>query len=282
MADAGVGEAALIAAAAESAAAASAAGATAAAVLPEVIGAGATLAGTAGTAAAAAAPEVIAATAAPAIAETVATAAAPALAETTALAAPTAAEAAAIAPTAVATTDAPIFLGATQAEPLLGSSVAGGDVALSSAPSEPLLGSGAIGGGEGLGSSSTGLISENLAGAELIDKPTGTIAQSLTGKTGIDPGLPGRLGNWWETSSVGDKLSAAGKVLGGVSTASKALTPSTPQSGPKRTMQPGKPGQPMGGEQALAQVIEGLLKRRDAYLAGQGVPVAYRPRSLLG
>ena len=48
-------------------------------------------------------------------------------------------------------------------------------------------------------------------------------------------------------------------------------------------MTPGTTGKPQGGEQALAQVVEALLKRRDAYSGAQyGTPVAYRPRGLLG
>ncbi len=37
-------------------------------------------------------------------------------------------------------------------------------------------------------------------------------------------GLLGQLGDWWDTSSVGDKLSAGGKLLSGVGTAGSAAS----------------------------------------------------------
>jgi len=96
-------------------------------------------------------------------------------------------------------------------------------------------------------------------------------------------GLLDKAAAWWDKATLGEKLKAGGTVLSGVSTAAKAATPSTPQSGPKTTIRPGTTGKPAGGEQTLAQVVEALLKRRDAYTGAQyGVPVAYRPRGLLG
>jgi hypothetical protein len=251
MADAGVGEAAILAAVApEVIGGAAAAGTTAAttaaalaAMAPEAIGAAGALAGTA-----AVAPE-IAAAAVPSLAL--------AVPEVAAVTVPTAAEAAAtLAPTAAE----PIFLGGTTTEPLLGAGVQGGAVTDAS-----LLG----------------------PAAAPADVPLVTPSGVTVGTEAYGPqeaqGLLGKIGTWWDKATLGEKLKAGGTVLSGVSTAAKAASPSTPSSGPKTTIRPGTTGKPMGGEQALAQVVEALLKRRDAYTGGQsGVPVAYRPRGLLG
>ena len=255
MADAGIGEAAILAAAAESAAAAGGTAATVAATLPEVV--------------AAAAP-VVAGTAA----ETAATAV-PALA----LAAPEAAAVAApevVAPIAAAATDVPAVSGG-----LLGAD------ALGAAPGE---------GGLFLGAADTQPVTGGLLGSA-AEYPLPGSAADFGGPSGISVGttqfgppetslgvLSDKLANWWETSSLGDKLSVGGKALGGISSAQKVLAPTAGTSaGPKTTIKPGSVGQPRGGEQALAAVVEALLKRRDAYTgAAYGTPVAYRPRGLLG
>lgn len=260
MADAGVGEAALLAAAAEASAATAATAGTVAATLPEVVAAAAPV--VAGTAA------ETAATAVPALAL-----AAP---EAAALTVPTAAEAAAtVAPTVAATTTeaAPITLLATESEPL-----SGGLLASSTTPTVATE-----------APATTGLLGVT---PEPIGPPTaegvwGGAPEAVTGTEQFGPSTPGlldKLGNWWETSSLGDKLSVGGKALGGISSASKVLAPTAGSSaGPKTTIKPGSTGQPRGGEQALAQVVEALLKRRDAYSgAPYGTPVAYRPRGLLG
>lgn len=240
MADAGIGEAALLAA-----------------VAPEVVG-GATAAGTTAAALAAMAPEAIGAAGALAGTAAVAPELAAAAVPTLGLAIPQAATAGVTVPAIAEAAAEPIFLGAAQSEPITGGLLAQ-DI------------------GFGAGNVAPGWAGETLpAGASLPSTPaikTGEFA----------PGLLDRLGTWWDKATLGEKLDAGGKVLGGVSTASKALTPSTPQSGPKTTIRPGTTGKPMGGEQALAQVVEALLKRRDAYTGAQyGVPVAYRPRGLLG
>ena len=256
MADAGIGEAALLAAAAESAAAAGGTAAAAAALAPEVIGAGTALAGTA----AAAAPAVEAA-----IAPTLALAT-PAV---EAAVVPTAAEAAAsLAPTAAE----PIFLGGTTSEPLLGSGVIEGGVWDSTAPTTGLLGdTGAAGTWEGPAT----LQVSDVSAPGVLDTGTWSEAGSK--------GLLDKAAAWWDKATLGEKLKAGGTLASGVSTAAKAATPSTPSSGPKTTIRPGTTGKPMGGEQTLAQVVEALLKRRDAYTGAQyGTPVAYRPRGLLG
>jgi len=244
MADAGVGEAALLAAVApEVIGGAAAAGTTAAttaaalaAMAPEAIGAAGALAGTA-----AVAPE-IAAAAVPTLGLAIPT---------------TAAEAAAtIAPAATE----PIFLGGTTSEPLLGTGVQGGAVTDAS------------------------LLRPSAApeGVPNVTQSGVTVGTEAYGPQEAQ-GLLGKLGTWWDKATLGEKLKAGGTVLSGVSTAAKAATPSTPSSGPKTTIRPGTTGKPMGGEQTLAQVVEALLKRRDAYTGGQyGVPVAYRPRGLLG
>lgn len=214
----------------------------------------------AATAAAVAAAE--AATAGGAALAGTAAAAAPeiaaAAAPTLALAAP---EATAALPVAEAVATAgpaePVFLGATSSEPLLGTA-AGGTVTDAS------------------------LLGPTTAAA---DAPLATPSGVTVGTEAFGPPeSSGLLGNWWNTTSAAEKLSAGGKLLSGVSAASKAATPSTPSSGPKTTIRPGTTGKPQGGEQVLAQIVEGLLKRRDAYQQGQlgGVPVVYRPRGLLG
>ena len=255
MADAGIGEAALLAAAAESAGAAAAAGTTAAttaaalaAMAPEAIGAAGALAGTA-----AVAPE-IAAAAVPTLGLAIPTTAA----EAAASLAPVAAE--------------PIFLGGTTSEPLLGSGVIEGGVWDSTAPTTGLLGdTGAAGTWEGPAT----LQVSDVSAPGVLDTGTWSEAGSK--------GLLDKAAAWWDKATLGEKLKAGGTLASGVSTAAKAATPSTPSSGPKTTIRPGTTGKPMGGEQTLAQVVEALLKRRDAYTGAQyGVPVAYRPRGLLG
>ena len=95
-------------------------------------------------------------------------------------------------------------------------------------------------------------------------------------------GLLDKAAAWWDKATLGEKLKAGGTLASGLSTAAKATSP-TPQPGSKTTIRPGTTGKPQGGEQTLAQVVEALLKRRDAYTGAQyGVPVAYRPRGLLG
>ena len=249
MADGGITEAALLAAAADTAAAGGTAAATAAAAaaLPEVASAGAGLLGTA----AAAAPEVAAATV-PEIA-----AAAP---EAFATAAPEVA----------AATDAaadPIFLGASQSVPEAGAVPAAGAV------TEPTASSAAGG---------------------LLDAPSSLHSAAWQAGTGQfadptvvrSPSLLAQLGNWWDTASAGDKLSAGGKLLSGVGTATSAAQAATPKPapGPSHTIQPGAVGRPQGGEQQLAALVDAMLKKRDAYQQGQlgGAPIAYRPRGLLG
>lgn len=272
MADAGIGEAAILAAAAESAAAAGGTAATVAATLPEVV--------------AAAAP-VVAGTAA----ETAATAV-PALA----LAAPEAAAIAApevVAPIAAAATDvpavsggllaggetAPISLLSTQSEPV----TAG---LLGSAAEYPLPGAGDLA-GQTFAAQDIGFGAGNLGpgfGGETLPSGTGLPSTPAITTGDYAPSLLDKLGKWWETSSLGDKLSVGGKGLAGISAAQKVVAPTAGTSaGPKTTIKPGSVGQPRGGEQALAAVVEALLKRRDAYTgAAYGTPVAYRPRGLLG
>jgi len=259
MADAGIGEAALLAAAAESAAAAggTAAATTAAlAALPAVVEGGALAAGTA-------------AAAAPALEAAVAPTLALATPAVEAAVVPTAAQAAAsLAPTAAE----PIFLGGTTSEPLLGSGVIEGGVWDSTAPTTGLLGdTGAAGTWEGPAT----LQVSDVSAPGAIDTGTWSEAGSK--------GLLDKAAAWWDKATLGEKLKAGGTLASGVSTAAKAVTPSTPSSGPKTTIRPGTTGKPMGGEQTLAQVVESLLKRRDAYTGAQyGTPVAYRPRGLLG
>ena len=255
MADAGVGEAALLAAVApEVIGGAAAAGTTAAttaaalaAMAPEAIGAAGALAGTA-----AVAPE-IAAAAVPTLGLAIPTTAA----EAAATIAPAAAE--------------PIFLGGAVSEPAAAGPVIEGGV-WDSAATPGLLGdTGAAGTWEGPAT----LQVSDLSAPGVVD--TGTWSEAGS-KSLLDKAVA-----WWDKATLGEKLKAGGTVLSGVSTAAKATSPSTPSSGPKTTIRPGTTGKPMGGEQTLAQVVEALLKRRDAYTGGQyGVPVAYRPRGLLG
>lgn len=269
MADAGIGEAAILAAAAEASAAAAGTAGVAAATLPEVLG---TAAAAAGGTAAAAAPEIAAATV-------------PALA----LAAP---EAAAVAAPEVA---APIAAAATEV-PAVGGGLLGGAETLGPAAGETsgLLGSGAAETPSiSLLSTQSEPVTGGLLGQGAAEYPLpGAAADygSIGTTTGTEqfgpnaPGLLDKLGTWWDKATLGDKLSAGGKVLGGVSAASKAATGTQGTSaGPKTTIRPGVTGKPQGGEQALAAVVEALLKRRDAYTGAQyGTPVAYRPRGLLG
>jgi len=116
-----------------------------------------------------------------------------------------------------------------------------------------------------------------------LDAPVATPSGVTVGTEAFGPPTDaGLLGNWWNTATLGDKIKAGGTLLSGVSAGSKALTPTAPTSGPKTTIRPGTTGKPGGGEQVLAQLVESLLKRRDAYAQLGGVPVAYRPRGLLG
>jgi hypothetical protein len=286
MADAGIGEAAILAAAAESASAAAAAGGTAAATAalaaaPEVLGAGAAAAG---AGAAAAAPEVLGAVAAP---ELVGAALPAATAATEVPAALGAGEA------------APIVLGATQAEPVAGAGLLGGaetfgPVTAAETPGGALSG-GILGGGTEFGpataseaSAYPGLVSGGPVTPAQLAAPNAPSWGGVNLGSGqvVDPtkaSLLDKAGTWWANSSLGDKVSAGGKALSAVSGASKALSPSTPTKGPSRTQTPGKVGQPTGGEKALAEIVKNMLDKRDQYLGAQsGVPIAYRPRSLLG
>ena len=257
MADGGISEVAIAAAAAEASAAAEAAaaagtaatiGATAATAADVAGAAGAGLAGTAAETAAAAAPE-IAATAAPEIA-----AATPAVA------------------------DAP-FLGATASEPLLGPTVAAPTVAPTTVPETSLLG----GNVDIAGNATTlaGPADPVMTVPQIASPATDTV--DIAGNQAAGQGLLGQLGNWWDTTSVGDKLKAGGTLLSGASAAKGAATPA-PSKGPTHTIQPGQVGRPQGGEQQIAALVDAMLKKRDAYQSGQlgGVPIAYRPRGLLG
>lgn len=208
----------------------------------------------AATAAAIAAAEAAAtATAAGATAAAAAPEVAAAVAPSIALAAP---EAAAIAAPEVAAEAAPAFF-ATTSDPLLGAAVEGGTVTDAS------------------------LLGPTTAAA---DAPLATPSGVTVGTEAFGPPQDaGLLGNWWNTTTTGEKLSAGGKLLSGVSAASKAVQqPASP--GPKKMITPGTTGKPQGGEQALAQIVDAMLKRRDTYQQGQlgGVPVVYRPRGLLG
>ena len=255
MADAGVGEAAILAAvapeviggAAAAGTTAAATAATLAAMAPEAIGAAGALAGTA-----AVAPE-LAAAAVPTLGLAIPTTAA----EAAATLAPVAAE--------------PIFLGGAVSEPAAAGPVIEGGV-WDSAATPGLLGdTGAAGTWEGPAT----LQVSDLSAPGVVDSGTWSEAGSKS--------LLDKAAAWWDKATLGEKLKAGGQVLSGVSTAAKAATPSTPSSGPKTTIRPGTTGKPMGGEQTLAQVVESLLKRRDAYTGAQyGTPVAYRPRGLLG
>lgn len=265
MADAGIGEAAILAAAAEASAAGAATAGTVAATLPEVVAAAApVVAGTAAETAATAVPAL--ALAAPEVAAPIAAAATevPAVSGGLLGGAETAVPA-----VTTASTEAPISLLATQSEPVSAGLLGQG------AAEYPLPGAAA----DFAASPATDAFAVPAAG----ETPYTSVVD--TGPWDQAPrGLLEKLGNWWDTSSVGDKLSAGGKVLGGVSAASKAATGTQGTSaGPKTTIRPGVTGKPQGGEQALAAVVEALLKRRDAYTGAQyGTPVAYRPRGLLG
>ena len=99
-------------------------------------------------------------------------------------------------------------------------------------------------------------------------------------------GLLDKAADWWATASTGDKLAAAGKGLSAIGTVGSAAGAgkSAPSKGPTRTINPGTPGRPTGGEAQLAAIVDAMLKKRDAYQQAQlgGVPIAYRPRGLLG
>jgi hypothetical protein len=121
----------------------------------------------------------------------------------------------------------------------------------------------------------------------LGELPAGTSLPATT-PIGTAPypgtGVLDKLGTWWSTSSTGDKLQAGGKLLSGIST-TKGLAGGQEQgSKHTKTITPGKVGQPTGGERQLAEIVEALLKRRDAYQKGglSGQPVLYQPRGLLG
>lgn len=214
--------------------------------------AGGTAAAVAAAEAAAVAAAAEAAAAAGATAAGTAAAAAPEVASL-ALAAP---EAAAIAAPEVAAEAAPAFF-ATTSDPLLGAAVEGGTVTDAS------------------------LLGPTTAAADApLATPSGVTVGTETFGPPTDAGL---LGNWWNTASAADKIKAGGTLLSGVSAASKAAQqPASP--GPKKMITPGTTGKPQGGEQALAQIVDAMLKRRDTYQQGQlgGVPVVYRPRGLLG
>ena len=268
MADFGIGETlAALGTAAAATEGAAATGATLAATLPEVAAAG--------TAAAAAAPEVAAAVAAPEVVAPIAAAATEVPAVSGGLLGPAAGE----------TTG---FLGAAAEQPVTGG-LLGGDFAIGgSAPltTAPSATSGAIGGASGLGKAGGTLIADSLSGAPLVESPSGTIASSLVGKTGVSEGLLGDLGsslsNWWDTASLGDKLKVGGAVLGAGGTVAKAATPPAPPQ-QKRTITPGKPGVPSAASmQAIEQVIKSLGQRRQRF-ALTGQPVTYSSsRGLLG
>ena len=293
MADAGVGEAALLTAAA--AAAAESAGTVALAALPEVLG---TAAATAGTTAAAAAPvvaEALPAVVIPAALEaapvvgataleaapvvgTAASTVAPVAAETlaaptVAATVPTAAEAAAsttpVTTGLLGSAPEPVIIGATETEPVTTGLLGQG------AAEYPLPGPNTFGSVSSVGPETTG-VTATPSGVQVGTTAYGPPETEL----GV---LADKAANWWTTSSLGDKLSVGGKALGGISSASKVLAPTQSGGGSKRTMTPGTTGHPQGGSQALAAVVENLLKRRDAFQnAGYGTAATYRPRSLLG
>jgi len=211
-----------------------------------------------GTAAAVAAAEA-AATAAAAGTAAAGTAAAVAP-EAIAAAAPSLALAA---PEAAATAAEPLFLGATEAQPLLGAAV---DAGVWTAPETSLLGDAAVAAPEGVPLAGPSGVT---VGTEAFGPPTANLFD--------------KAGAWWGQATLGEKLKAGGTLLSGVGTAAKAATPSTPTQGKTSTIRPGTTGKPMGGEHALAAIVDAMLKKRDAYAQGQsGVPIAYRPRGLLG
>ena len=246
MADGGITEAALLAAAAEGTAAA---GSTAAALAAAEAAAAATAATTAGTTAAAAG-----------------TAAATALPELAAAAVPEAIIAAAPEAVTAATVPESLLLASTEAVPEATTGLLG-----TAAEADIGFGAGNLAPGfAGYG--------ELPAGTSLpATTPIGTAP--YTGATD----LLGQLGEWWSTSSTGDKLKAGGELL---STAGTARAAVPQEQGPNRTktIAQGKVGQPSGGERALAEIVEAMLKRKDAYNKGRlgGAPVLYQPRGLLG
>lgn len=290
MADAGIGEAAILAAAAESAAAA---GTTAAVTLPAVLETGAAVGG--GLAATA---PLAAEAAVPALALAAPEAVAPVVGTVGSSVLPVTAET--LAPTVASTVPA-----ATEAPAVTGGLLAGGEtpsISLLSTQSEPVTG-GLLGQGAAEyplpAAGDLPSLSQTIAAQDIGFGP-GMVAPGFAGETlpagaglpttpaiqtgAYAPSLLDKLGHWWETSSLGDKLSVGGKGLAGISAAQKVVAPTAGSSaGPKTTIKPGSVGQPRGGEQALAAVVEALLKRRDAYTgAAYGTPVAYRPRGLLG
>ena len=246
MADGGITEAALLAAAAEGTAAA---GSTAAALAAAEAAAAATAATTAGTTAAAAG-----------------TAAATALPELAAAAVPEAIIAAAPEAVTAATVPESLLLASTEAVPEAATGLLG-------PAAEADIGFGA------------GNLAPGFAGYGEL--PAGTSLPATT-PIGTAPyagstDLLGQIGNWWSTSSTGDKLKAGGELLSGVSTA-KAAMPQEQSPNKTKTIAQGKVGQPSGGERALAEIVEAMLKRKDAYNKGRlgGAPVLYQPRGLLG
>jgi len=273
VADGGITEAAILAAMAGGSTAAAAAPAVTATALTaaELAAAATATASTVGSAAAAVAPEIVAASVAPTIAASAA-AAAPEVVATSLL--PEAVTAAA-APEVVATSLLPeaavapetLFLAPTEA-------------VTETAPG--LLGPAA----------ETGAVTPE-AYVPVVDSGTwGVPAEATTfGDTGTfgagpERGIFEQLGNWWSTSSTGDKLKAGGELLSGVGTAGTAAKAASPEPGPNKTktIAQGKVGQPSGGERALAEIVEAMLRRKDAYNKGRlgGAPVLYQPRGLLG
>lgn len=254
MADGGITEAALLAAAAEgTAAAGSTAAATAAALAAAeaaaAAGAVGTTAATAGTAAAAAAaPELAAAALAP---------------ELAAAAVPEAIIAAAPEAVTAATVPETLFLGPTVAEPVV-------------APTTGVLGTAA----ETVPVGTEVLPSSNLLGVEGSNAALGAEQFGPTS-------APTWLDNAWANvanMTTGEKLQAGGKALSGISTI-KGLAGGQDSGGKHtKTITQGKVGQPSGGERQLAEIVEALLKRKDAYSKGalSGQPVLYQPRGLLG
>jgi hypothetical protein len=176
--------------------------------------------------------------------------------------------------TAATVADAP-FLGATSSEPLLGASVAP-TVAPTTVPETSLLGEATS---TTVPTTASGVVPET----SLLSEPTSTALPGATAPEPTSYGLLDQVGDWWDTTSVGDKLKAGGTLLSGASAAKGAATPA-PSKGPTHTIQPGQVGRPQGGEQQLAAIVDAMLKKRDAYQQGQlgGAPIAYRPRGLLG
>jgi len=264
MADGGITEAAILAAMAGGSTAAAAAPAVTAATLTaaELAAAAATTTAAAGSVAAAAAPEIVAASVAPTIA----------------------ASAAAAAPEVVATSLLPEVAAATVPEAVTAATVPE-SLLLATTEAVPEATTGLLG---TAAEADIGFGAGNLAPgfAGYGELPVGTSLPATT-PIGTAPypgtGLLDQLGSWWSTSSTGDKLKAGGELLSTAGTA-KAAVPQ--EQGPNRTktIAQGKVGQPSGGERALAEIVEAMLKRKDAYNKGRlgGAPVLYQPRGLLG